>query len=201
MVASKKVVAVDRTTLGPAASRFARIVFLLFVAFALTRPSAGDDLAAVARKERERRAKIEKAGKVLTEEDAKTTAASGRGSVTALEGTAGSTSRGEGSEEKSAESKKAEWHGRAQSARAELTNAEKAVQAADRELSAYMSDIAPPTAAEAQDPMRLQKREIRLNQLRAQLQAKKAAVTAAKKAISDIEDDARKQGIPAGWLR
>ena len=162
----------------------------------MTGVGSADDLGALARKEKERRAKLATPAKVMTEADAK----AGTGTVTTLPGTAGSSEPGRepiGSQD----DKKAIWKQNASNARLEVTRAEKAVQAAEREISAYMSDIAPPTAAEAQDPMRLQKREARLNEMKAQLQVKKAAVLAAKKALSDLEDDARKQGIPAGWLR
>jgi hypothetical protein len=61
--------------------------------------------------------------------------------------------------------------------------------------------MSPVSAADAMDPMRLQKRDQLIFKLNKDIEAQKAAVVQAKKVVADVEDGARKSGVPAGWLR
>jgi len=176
-------------------------VLVLFVCL-LSSVLQADDLAALARKEKERRAKIAKPAKVLTQGDAKETT----GSVTvplaiSSEGTATSSREGESREAESPEVRKSAWKARADHARAEVAAAEEKLVALEREFATFQADLAPLSAAEAQDPMRLQNRATRLEELKKAVLTQKAAFAEAKKAISTLEDEARKKGVPPGWLR
>ena len=172
-------------------------------------PSAllAQDLATLAKKEKERRAKVAKPVKVLTEDDGKEAAAKGAGSVTPLGGEAppaasaspAPSSAGHAAAE--LEAQKAAWQARAATARASVTSAEQALAQMEKDLATYRSDITPVSAADAQDPMRLQKREARIVEMNKQIAAQKGAIADAKKALAAFEDEARRAGVPAGWLR
>lgn len=157
-------------------------------------------LADAAKKEKARRAKIAAPGKVFTEEDAVTKV----GSVTTVESSqAPSASRmeGEAQADEALAKQQAAWKSRAEGVRGALVSAQKALEEAQRAEAAFRSDVAPLSATEAQDPMRLQKREARLAEMNKQIEVLKAAVAAARANITAFEDEARRAGVPAGWLR
>ena len=178
-------------------SRFA----LALVALWLAPHSAGQDLAAVAKKEKDRRAKVATPVKVLTEEDGKEAGTKGTGSVTISGDAPAHAPASQGSTGATDPSQRAAWKARADRARQGVTAAESTLVNLEKEVAAYRSDIAPPSAAEVQDPMRLQKRDAKIFEMNKQIEAQKAAVVAAKKALADFEDEARRSGVPAGWLR
>ncbi len=180
------------------------VALLLVGALALPALAQSQDLVAVARKEKERRAKISKPAKVLTEDDGKEAGVRGTGSVTALPGE-GAVAAPDSSERASAanaaEAEQASWKARAATMREAVVTAEKALVRMERDVAAYRSDMAPVSAADAQDPMRLQKRDARIFEMNKQIEAQKIAVTDAKKALVAFEDESRRAGVPAGWLR
>ncbi|MEO8500788.1 MAG: hypothetical protein ABI565_07720 [Vicinamibacteria bacterium] len=183
-----------------------RLIALGTLAVFLPLIAHSQDLAALARKEKERRARITKPVKVLTEDDGKAAAASGAGSVTSLGGSG--TAPAESAETASkaqppaeVEAQKAAWQARAAAARSAVTTAEKTLAQMEKDLSTYRSDMTPVSAADAQDPMRLQKRDARIVEMNKQIEAQKVAVADAKKAIIAFEEEARRAGVPAGWLR
>ena len=161
--------------------------------------SASQDLAAVAKKEKDRRAKVAKPVKVLTEEDGKEASAKGVGSVTSLGATSAPATNGATTSDP--ESQRAGWKARADNAHRAVASAEAQLAQMEKDLSALRSDMAPVTAADAMDPMRLQKRDALINKTIKDIETQKTAVAAAKKAVSDLEDEARRSGVPAGWLR
>lgn len=186
-------------------TRLRRRSLALLVAFL---PSAllAQDLATLAKKEKERRAKVAKPVRILTEDDGKEAAAKGAGSVTPLGGEAPAASASpapssSGHAAAELETQKAAWQARAATARAAVTSAEQALAQMEKDLATYRSDITPVSAADAQDPMRLQKREARIVEMNKQIAAQKAAIADAKKALVAFEDEARRAGVPAGWLR
>lgn len=162
------------------------------------------DLATLARKEKERRAKVTKPVKVLTEDDGKDASAKGVGSVTSLEPQAGSSApaaAGAAASTTDPDAQRSAWKARADRARNAVTTAEMTLAQMERDVAAFRSDMAPVSAAEAQDPMRLQKRDARVFEMNKQIEAQKIAVTEAKKALAAFEEEARRAGVPAGWLR
>jgi len=175
---------------------------ILFVALSLVGsllsvPSAGQSLATAAKKEKQRRAKIAAPGKVLTEEDA----AARAGNVNVTELAAPAPEAADTPSPQSSTDERTTWKARAAELRTALASAQKALEDAQRAEAAFRSDVAPLSAADAQDPMRLQKREARLAEMNKQIEVLKAAVAAARASITALEDEARRAGVPAGWLR
>jgi chromosome segregation ATPase len=175
----------------------------LVVAGLLLGPFAqAQDLAALARKEKERRAKVTAPVKVLTEEDGKEATAKGAGSVTSIEPTvATANAAGSGTVTSDPEAQRAAWKARMDNAKAAVTAAENTLAQMEKDLNALRSDMTPVSAADAMDPMRLQKRDQLIVKLNKDIETQKAAVSAAKKGVTEVEDAARKGGVPAGWLR
>ena len=93
------------------------------------------------------------------------------------------------------------WNARAAELRTALASAQKALEDAQRAEAAFRSDVAPLSAADAQDPMRRQTREARLAEMNQQIEVLKAAGAAARANITALEDEARRAGVPSGWLR
>jgi hypothetical protein len=184
-----------------------RAVALATLAVSFSQVAPGQDLATLARKEKERRAKVAKPVKVLTEDDGKEAGAKGAGSVTTLPGEAAPSPSpsaeqpAPGQAGGDVDAQKAAWKARATSARSAVAEAEKRLAQMERDLAALRSDMTPLTAAEAQDPMRLQKRDARVVEMNKQIAAQKTAIVEAKKALAAFEDEARRSGVPAGWFR
>jgi chromosome segregation ATPase len=182
-------------------SRPNRPFILACAAVLLGSMAQGQDLAAVAKKEKERRAKVTKPVKVLTEEDGKEATAKGAGSVTSIEPSGATTPAGSGAVTTDPDAQRAAWKARMDNAKNAVTTAENTLAQMEKDLNALRSDMSPVTAADAMDPMRLQKRDQLIFKLNKDIEAQKAAVVQAKKGVSDVEDAARKSGVPAGWLR
>ncbi len=169
----------------------------LVLFLSLASPALTDDLAAVARKEKERRAKLANPGRVYTEGDAKTGPG---GSVTTLSGGTSPVPAETQPSGPSKDSQKAVWKARADAANLDILTAQAGLTAMEHELAAFQSDVGAPTE-DLMDPMRLQKREARLVELRAQLEQQRLVVANARKSLTVLETEARKNGIPPGWLR
>jgi len=180
-----------------------RIALLLLGALLLPALTRSQDLASVAKKEKERRAKVAKPAKVLTEDDGKEAGVKGTGSVTALpgEGAAAPDSSERASAAYATDAERVSWKARADAARQAVATAEKTLAQLERAVASFRSDMAPVSAADAMDPMRLQKRDAKIFEMNKQVEAQKVAVTEAKKALAAFEDEARRSGVPAGWLR
>ena len=156
-----------------------------------------DDLAALAKREKARRAKVQNPGKVLTESDA---AARTGGSVTEMAGPASPSAPAAPYATSPSEEERVSWKGRADAARQAIVTAEKELVQQERETATFRSDVSP-LSADAQDPMRLQKREVKIAEMNKLVEAKKAEVAAARAALTALEDQARRAGVPPGWLR
>lgn len=171
---------------------------LLAGLFSLT--VSAQDLASLARKEKARRAKLASPGKVLTESDV--TAQSGAVSQASSETPAAGVPQPEPSPSPvDPAAQKALWKGKAQAARDEVTKAEDALAQLELELATFRSDLTQVPADEAQDPLRLQKREARIAEMQKAVVGQKSAVASAKAALAAFEDEARRAGVPPGWLR
>lgn len=187
------------------ATRFPAIlsIVLLLCASGGSALAQDQDLVALAKKERARRAKIAKPSKVLTEEDGKAALESGAGSLTTVE-KADITSTPQSTPQEGADSQaneEAAWRTRATSVRSAVTTAESTLQGLEKELATVSADVAPLSAAEAQDPLRLQKKTQRIAELNQQIAAQKEAVAEARRAVAAFEEEARSNGVPPGWLR
>ncbi len=176
---------------------------LLVAGLFLTAVVHGDDLAALARKERARRARIAKPAKVITEDTIEEIAAKGGGSLTTLapDSSSGEPTPAAETPVTDPEAQKADWKQRADAARAALAAAQQKLEDLEQARASFQSDQAPLSAAEAQDPMRLQKREVKIAEMTAAIELQKQLVIQARQAIEALEDAARKSGVPPGWLR
>lgn len=176
---------------------------LLLAGLALAPPALvaaplSDDLAALARKEKARRAALTKPAKVYTETDR------GEGAPakpSSPDPAASATPARTVAVPESTAGLEASWRTRAQRVREALAAAEKALAQMEKEFVTFRSDLTQVSAAEAQDPLRLQKRDQKIAEMNKQIEAQKAAVSEARKAIVNFEDEARRAGVPAGWLR
>ena len=168
----------------------------LILSLLLAGSADADDLAALAKKEKARRARLAKPAPVFTEADGKT---GSTGNVTTLPAPA--TPLPTAAPGVPIEEQKAEWKARADAARNEITMAQSRLEFLEQEYAAYREDMAERTAEEIQDPMRLQKREARMVEMRAGLELQRLILANAKKSLSVLEDAARAAGVPPGWLR
>jgi hypothetical protein len=200
----------------------ASALFVLAAAFVVPASSAAraQDLAAVARAEKERRAKLAAARasgaaaaketpKVYSDEDAK----KAQGSVTQIVGADATTPRGtagspEDDKPSDASTSGAPGPGAGEGVwRAALSDARKAVAAAEEGIRKTEAEIVrvredrEPNPPDALDPQRLPKRQARLQNLATQLESQKKALQSAQAALDSLLDAARRQNIPAGWLR
>lgn len=90
------------------------------------------------------------------------------------------------------------WRARAEAARAAVRGSETHVKQIEERIAMLNADVAPTGFG---DPFRLQTLEAQKAQARAELDKAKEALSKAQKALEDLEDEARRQGIPPGWLR
>ena len=65
-------------------------------------------------------------------------------------------------------------------------------------ITALRNDLSPVGLG---DPNRQQTREAEIGQAQRQLETARAALAAARKAVDDLEDDARRAGALPGWVR
>jgi hypothetical protein len=90
------------------------------------------------------------------------------------------------------------WRQRARDQREAVRSAEKAIEDAQSRLNALMLDRDPTSLG---DPNRLQTIEARKNEARSALEAARLHLAEAQKGLQDLEDEARRNSVPPGWLR
>ncbi len=176
----------------------------LMLGFLVVLPAETQDLAALARKEKERRAKLQKKAPTYTEGSAKEGEAGSKpGSVTKLSEVSPGAEPNQPPPASvgDPEAQRAEWKAKAVAARAAVEREAQVLASMEREISTYRSDQTPLTAQEAQDPMRLQKREARIAEMAKKIDVQKEVLANARKGVEALEAEARRSGIPAGWLR
>jgi hypothetical protein len=161
-------------------------------------------LAEVAKKEAERRKGIKQTGKVITTKDLpesarKPAAAGGSGSTSAAPTTetapateqkaAGGDAQGEQKDEKY-------WRGRLSAAQEGLRRSQAFADALQSRINALTTDF-----VNRDDPYQRTKiGEDRQNAL-AELDRVRGEIESFKKQLVDIEEEARRAGVPPGWLR
>jgi hypothetical protein len=179
--------------------------------------SYAQSLADVARKEEERRKTQAPATKVYTNKDlsdvppsttpAPTAAVGGSGSTSSSGGSstsssAGSTGATKKDDQKDAKDDKSEgrdqayWSGRIKSARETLDRDSTFADALQSRISALTTDF-----VNRDDPAQRNTIERDRQKAIAELDRLKKQVAADRKAITDIEEEARRAGVPPGWLR
>ena len=180
----------------------------LLMAWLVPVVAGAQSLAAVARSEEARRKQQPKAAKVYTNQDLTrdltTPAAATSGAATPAD-TAAATAAPATSERPSAAEAPAPptpardekyWRERIGTARADLERSKTFADALQSRISALTTDF-----VNRDDPA--QRAVIEQNRLKAlaELERVQREIAAQTKAIAGIEDEARKSGVPAGWLR
>ncbi len=92
----------------------------------------------------------------------------------------------------------ARWRGIAKQRRDALAAAETRVAELRQRLAGVTNDLSPTNLG---DPNREQTLRAQAGEARAQLEAAEAELARAKKAVDDLEDDARRAGALPGWVR
>jgi hypothetical protein len=178
--------------------------YLLVVALLLTVPviAAAQGLAEVATKEQARRKTVPTKGKVYTNEDLRrdiTASRSANASPVAPEPSTQVPSvnlPGGKAEPLAPEKDQAYWSARINAARAALERSKIFGDALQSRINALTTDF-----TNRDDPA--QRAQIELDRQRsiAELDRVKREMAEQTKAIADIQDEARKAGVPPGWLR
>jgi len=189
------------------------LALLLLAGPALVWPQSLGD---VAKREQEKQEKKKKSGKppatakVYTDEDLKKARESESGAVTVLpengnlEAAAAASSdddevaSGEGRPAGGRKRNEAYWRTRATQFREAAQEADNKVKELEARIAALRNDMSP---TNVQDPNRLQSRDRELREAMDSLDATRRAAETARKALADLEEEARRAGVPPGWVR
>jgi hypothetical protein len=168
-------------------------------------------LGEVAKRQEEKKKKATKPpSKVYTEEDLKKARESGSGAVTVLpengnlEAAPAASSdddevvSGEGRPAGGRKRNEAYWRTRATQLREAAEEADNKVKELEARIAALRNDMSP---TNVQDPNRLQSRDRDLREAMDSLDATRRAAGTARKALADLEEEARRAGVPPGWVR
>jgi hypothetical protein len=192
--------------------KLAPILILLIAVPVLTRAQS---LGEVAKREQEKQEKKKKSGKppatvkTYTEEDLKKARESESGAVTVLpeNGNVGSapsasddgeSASGEGRAAGGGRRNEAYWRGRATRLREAVEEADNKVKELEARITALRNDLNP---TNLQDPNRLQTRDRELREAMDSLDATRREAETARKALADLDDEARRAGAMPGWVR
>ena len=188
-------------------SRIVVIAVLLSLGGAVAPLAGQQSLADVARKEEDRRKAIKKPSKVLTNKDLNpvpattgstaTTAPAGGGTTPAAGSGGAAPAQGQDTAKTTEPSKdQAYWSGRAKGLQTQLDRDQAFAAALQSQINAlttqYVNQSDPVQQAKLASDK--QKALDEVNRLAKQLADDK-------KAIADLQEDARRAGVPSGWLR
>lgn len=184
-----------------------RLLSLLLVALfaAGVSPAAGQSLAALARKEEARRKQIKQASRVITNKDLRPTTgapmpppppAAPAADAPAKPGDAARPGDAADDEEQKRADDEKTWRTRMSDARLALERSQMYADALQSKINALWTDF---TARD--DPAQRAKLEIERHRAIAEQERVKGEIEAQKKAIADLEEEARRAGVPPGWLR
>ena len=177
----------------------AAILTLLTLAGSVV-PVRAQSLAEVAKKEEERRKTVKPASKVLTNKDLGDVPAPAV--IPAADTKSADAAKTDKPTEPSADASKAPvkdqayWSGRMKDLRTQLERDEITVEAIQTQINSLSADF-----VNRDDPA--QRAVIERNRQRAlgELDRLKKAIEGGKKAIADLEEEARRASVPPGWLR
>ena len=204
--------------LGETIGQFLMMKMLLTVAVlaVLAAPVWGQSLGDVARKEEERRKTVDKSGKVYTNGNLRAepapslpTAAASPGTGTQDSGSAGQPGTGAkpadeakpgempASQDQTNQPKDEKyWRDRITAARTSLSRSQMFSEALQTRINALSADF-----VNRDDPAQRAVIEADRVKALAELDRVKTEIQQQQKAISDIEDEARRARVPPGWLR
>jgi hypothetical protein len=184
---------------GPTISLVKLSVWMVAVVLSFTPFSTADEsLGDAAKREKERRKRLEEAGPkapVIGQDDVRT------GKVTADKPGTTDSSKASASGKEPAKpaapsvSEEQAWRAKADAARARVAAAERAVEAAAGELARSWTDDACPMGMTACLDLE------GLRGAQARSDAAKVELEAAKRALVDLEEEARRAGAQPGWIR
>jgi hypothetical protein len=169
--------------------------------------SAQTPLGEVAKKEQERRKTLPEAGKVYTNKDlpksAQKPAEGAQAAPAPVEPSSAIPEPEAGAGEKPREAEKADpkggeaaWRKRMTDAREELRRQEMFVQALQTRVNSLTQEM-----ISRGDPVQKARITAERKEAMNELSRVRQEIEASKKAIADIEEEARKAGVPPGWLR
>jgi hypothetical protein len=137
--------------------------------------------------------------KVLTNDDLEKTRDGAAVSVLKAEGLESEEMSLAPAGQSATEMAEANWRGRADAARARIAQANGLVASIEARITQLREDRNSP-----EDPMganRLQSREAEIAAENEKLASAQEGVAAARQAFADLEEEARKESVPPGWLR
>lgn len=175
-------------------------VLLVLVIAAWAAPASAQSLAAVARKEEARRKQVKQPSKVLTNKDLKPVIAPppAPAPADAPAPAEGAAPPGEAApdEEQQREQDEQAWRNKMNDARQALDRSQMYADALQSKINALWGDF---TARD--NPVERAQIEIERKKAIAEQERVKGEIEAQKKAIADLEEEARKAGVPPGWIR
>jgi len=172
-------------------------------------PVQAQGLGAVARKEEERRKDIKAPAKVYTNHDlgavpdgpAPGTVSSSSGTTpapapAAADAKADAKADDKGKEKSTPQKDQAYWSGRKKELQAKLDSDQTLAEAMQTRINVLTADF-----SSRSDPVQRASVERDRNKALAELDRLHKAVDEGKKALAALDEEARKAGVPAGWLR
>lgn len=181
-----------------------RFIAAALVSIGVAHTAGAQSLGEVAKKEEGRRKAVKASGKVYTNDSLKTepppsTPASASGAPAQPAPSAGSTPSASAPEPAPAEADKGDeksWRKRIADARETLQRSQTFADALQSQLNALTTDF-----VNRDDPVQRNAIAVNRDKVAAELDRVKRDVAAQTKAISDIQEEARRAGVPAGWVR
>jgi hypothetical protein len=166
-------------------------------------PVFAQSLAAVAKKEEERRKKIPDPARVYTNKDLGAPPAASTPAPAATPPAATPAAPADAAKASAAEAKDKEpakdqkyWAGRIKTLRDDLARNETYAEALQTRLNSLQADF-----VNRDDPAQRAVIERDRQKAAGELGRLKQSITDGKKAITDLEEEARRAGVPPGWLR
>lgn len=183
------------------AKSFVRVLFGAALAAALAATASAQSLGDMAKKEAERRKAIKSPGKVLTGDSIRSVPAPSPAPVASPAPAAGGAATGAAATEKpkpevDRKAQELAWRQRIQAARDSLQRSQTFAEALQSRINGLTADF---TARDdpAQRAVVANDRQKAL----AELDRVKNDIVQQTKAIADIQEEARRAGVPPGWLR
>lgn len=178
-----------------------RLVAAVLLAAGWAAAAGAQSLADVARKEESRRKQIVKPARVLTNKDLKPSefpipqAGSDQPAAPAADAPKPNEQKPAAEEDQQARDEQA-WRDRMAKARADLEHSEMYLDALQSKINSLWADF-----TSRDDPAQRAVIESDRKKALAEFDRVKQQVEDQKKAIDDLEEEARKAGVPPGWLR
>jgi hypothetical protein len=184
-----------------------RLIHLIIVVLlaAWASPAAGQSLAAVARKEEARRKQVKQPSRVISNKDIRQGDTGPRPVIQAPAATTPSATDpapaavpGDKPLDEAAQGDKDEqaWRQKMADARLALERSQMYADALQSKINALWTDF---TARD--DPAQRAQLELERKRALAEQERVNGEIETQKKAISDLEEEARKAGVPPGWVR